>query len=66
MNIDRQLVARAYDKAGEEPITDQEWEEGTGTREILSTFLKHFLEITTIAFINSLSNIERALGLLSL
>lgn len=32
MNIDRQLVARAYDKAGEEPITDQEWEEGTGTR----------------------------------
>lgn len=32
MNIDKKLVARAMDKAGEEPITTAEWEEGTGTR----------------------------------
>lgn len=32
MNIDKSLVARAMDKAGEEPITEQEWTEGTGTR----------------------------------
>lgn len=32
MNIDRQLVARAFVKAGEEPITDAEWEEGTSSR----------------------------------
>lgn len=32
MNIDRKLVARAFSKAGEEPITDTEWEEGTSNR----------------------------------
>lgn len=32
MNIDKELVARAMDKAGEEPITQTEWEEGTSTR----------------------------------
>lgn len=32
MNIDRSLVARAFIKAGEEPITDEEWEEGTSNR----------------------------------
>ena len=32
MNIDRELCARAMDKAGEEPITQEEWEEGTSTR----------------------------------
>lgn len=32
MNIDRQLVARAFIKAGEEPITDDEWTEGTSNR----------------------------------
>lgn len=32
MNIDRSLVARAFSKAGEEPITDTEWEEGTSNR----------------------------------
>lgn len=32
MNIDRSLVARAFAKAGEEPITDSEWEEGTSSR----------------------------------
>lgn len=32
MNIDRQLVARAFVKAGEEPITDDEWTEGTSNR----------------------------------
>lgn len=32
MNIDRQLVARAFVKAGEEPITDEEWTEGTSNR----------------------------------
>lgn len=32
MNIDKELVARAMDKAGEEPITQNEWEEGTSTR----------------------------------
>ena len=32
MNIDRQLVARAFVKAGEEPITDDEWEDGTSSR----------------------------------
>ncbi|MBO7714409.1 MAG: hypothetical protein J6S85_12610 [Methanobrevibacter sp.] len=32
MNIDRELVARAMDKAGEEPINDIEWTEGTSTR----------------------------------
>lgn len=32
MNIDRSLVARAFAKAGEEPITDAEWEEGTSSR----------------------------------
>lgn len=32
MNIDRELCARAMDKAGEEPITQAEWEEGTSTR----------------------------------
>ena len=32
MNIDRNLVARALSKAGEEPITDEEWTEGTSNR----------------------------------
>lgn len=32
MNIDKKLCARAMDKAGEEPITQEEWEEGTSTR----------------------------------
>lgn len=32
MNIDRDLVARALAKAGEEPITQEEWEEGTSSR----------------------------------
>ena len=32
MNIDRVLVARAFVKAGEEPITDAEWTEGTSNR----------------------------------
>ena len=32
MNIDRVLVARAFVKAGEEPITDDEWQEGTSNR----------------------------------
>lgn len=32
MNIDRQLVARAFVKAGEEPITEAEWTEGTSSR----------------------------------
>ena len=32
MNIDRQLVARAFIKAGEEPITEAEWSEGTSNR----------------------------------
>ena len=32
MNIDRQLVARAFIKAGEEPITEVEWTEGTSNR----------------------------------
>ena len=32
MYIDRSLVARAFAKAGEEPITDAEWEEGTSSR----------------------------------
>jgi len=32
MNIDRSLVARAFIKAGEEPITEAEWEDGTSSR----------------------------------
>ena len=32
MNIDRELVARSLAKAGEEPITNDEWEEGTSNR----------------------------------
>ena len=32
MNIDRCLVARAFSKAGEEPITENEWNEGTNNR----------------------------------
>ena len=32
MTIDRKLVARAFAKAGEEPITEAEWEEGTSSR----------------------------------
>ena len=32
MNIDRSLVARALVKAGEEPITDAEWNEGSSSR----------------------------------
>ena len=32
MNINRSLVARALAKAGEEPITDAEWNEGTSSR----------------------------------
>ena len=32
MNIDRNLVARALAKAGEEPITDEEWTDGTSNR----------------------------------
>ncbi|MBO7712211.1 MAG: hypothetical protein J6S85_01750 [Methanobrevibacter sp.] len=32
MNIDRKLVARAFSKAGEEPITESEWEEGNSSR----------------------------------
>ena len=32
MNIDRNLVARAFAKAGEEPITDEEWQDNTSNR----------------------------------
>ena len=32
MNIDRELCARALAKAGEEPVTTEEWEEGTSNR----------------------------------
>lgn len=32
MNIDRSLVARAFIKAGEEPITGDEWEDETSSR----------------------------------
>ena len=32
MDIDKELVARAFSKAGEEPITDDEWAEGTSNR----------------------------------
>lgn len=32
MNIDKNIVARAFAKAGEEPITESEWEEGTSNR----------------------------------
>lgn len=32
MNIDRSLVARAFIRAGEEPITQDEWNEGTSNR----------------------------------
>lgn len=32
MNIDKELVARAFVKAGEEPITNDEWTEGTSNR----------------------------------
>ena len=32
MNIDKEIVNRALDKAGEEPINDTEWETGTSTR----------------------------------
>lgn len=32
MNIDRQLVARALDKAGEDPLTDEEFNNKAGTR----------------------------------
>ena len=32
MNIRREIVNRALDKAGEEPILDKEWEDGTSVR----------------------------------
>ena len=32
MNIDRDLVARAFTKAGEEPITDTEWSDADSSR----------------------------------
>ncbi|MBO6101012.1 MAG: hypothetical protein J6P07_06760 [Spirochaetaceae bacterium] len=32
MDIDKDLVARAFSKAGEEPITQDEWSEGTSNR----------------------------------
>ena len=32
MNIDRDLVARAFTKAGEEPITETEWSDATSSR----------------------------------
>lgn len=32
MNIDRNLVARAFAKAGEEPITNEEWQDNTSNR----------------------------------
>ena len=32
MNIDRSLVARAFIRAGEEPITQDEWQDGTSNR----------------------------------
>lgn len=32
MNIDRDIAARALAKAGEEPISNEEWEEGTSNR----------------------------------
>lgn len=46
MNIDRSLVARAFIKAGEEPITDGEWEEGTGNRvrAVKDLYLANLLE----------------------
>lgn len=46
MNIDRSLVARAFIKAGEEPITDAEWEEGTSNRvrAVKDLYLANLLE----------------------
>ena len=32
MYIDRNIVARAFAKAGEEPITEEEWSDATSTR----------------------------------
>ena len=32
MNIDHGIVARAFNKAGQEPLTDKEWEEKSSTR----------------------------------
>ena len=32
MNIDRSIVARAFAKAGEEPINDEEWNDGDSNR----------------------------------
>lgn len=46
MNIDKELCARAMDKAGEEPITQTEWEEGNSTRVrlIKDVYLSSILE----------------------
>lgn len=39
MNINRDLVARALNKAGEEPLTDEEWKNKDGTRwRVISDF----------------------------
>ena len=46
MNIDRSLVARAFIKAGEEPITEAEWDDGTSNRvrTIKETYLAILLD----------------------
>lgn len=60
MNIDRDLVARALAKAGEEPITNEEWEEGTSNRVRIVKEFYHAILLESLSSYDWTSQKKRA------
>ncbi len=60
MNIDRSLVARALSKAGEEPITDEEWNEETSSRVRIVKEFYHAVLLESLASYDWTSQKKRA------
>lgn len=60
MNIDRKLVARAFAKAGEEAITDAEWEEGTSGRVRVTKDFYHAVILEALSSYDWTSQKKRA------
>lgn len=60
MNIDRDLVARALAKAGEEPITAEEWEEGTSNRVRIVKEFYHAILLESLSSYDWTSQKKRA------
>lgn len=60
MNIDKNIVARAFAKAGEEPITESEWEEGTSNRVRVVKDFYHATILQTLSSYDWTSQKKRA------